>query len=179
MSLEKADSIMIAGWPRSMEYWINPETHYQIERIQNVVRAIRDVRSRYNIPPSKPLTASASAPTSVCSQLNEHAALIKQLTNLSGFTAAEGLSKPNNAAAVVVEDIQLYVHDVIDPEAERQRLLKQKEFIEKGIKPLQAKLSNESFVSRAAPEVVEQSRQKLKELTDQLTAVEKLLGELN
>jgi len=48
----------------------------------------------------------------------------------------------------------------------------------KNIKPLAGKLSNENFTSRAKPEVVEQSRQKLKELTDQLAAIEKLLAEL-
>jgi valyl-tRNA synthetase len=72
----------------------------------------------------------------------------------------------------------VYVYDVVDVDAERERLQKQKEFIENGIKPLQAKLSNESFVSRAKPEIVEQSKQKLKELTDQLEAVNKHLAEL-
>ena len=40
------------------------------------------------------------------------------------------------------------------------------------------KLSNENFTSRAKPEVVEQSRQKLKELQEQLAAIEKHLAEL-
>jgi valyl-tRNA synthetase len=87
-------------------------------------------------------------------------------------------AKPANSAAAIVEEMQIYVHDVVDVEAERQRLQKQKEFIENGIRPLQAKLSNDSFVSRAKPEVVEQSRQKLKDLTDQLDAVNKNLDEL-
>ena len=76
------------------------------------------------------------------------------------------------AAAIIVDEIQIYVHDAVDKEAERKRLEKQKEFIEKGIKPLAGKLGNENFTSRAKPEVVEQSRQKLKELTDQLEAIE-------
>jgi valyl-tRNA synthetase len=178
MPLLPADSIMVAAWPQSADAWIDRGSERQIEQIQNIVRAIRDVRSRYNIPPSKPLVCSAAASSAVCDRIRENAGLIRQLTNLSSFTAAVGLSKPDNAAAAVVEDIQLFVHDVIDKEAERLRLLKQKEFIEKGIKPLAGKLGNENFVSRAAPEVVEQSRQKLKELTDQLDAVEKLLAEL-
>lgn len=178
MLLEAAESIMIAAWPTADEAWIDRESERQIEQVQNVVRAIRDVRSRYNIAPSKPLACSASASPAVCEQLTASAALIRQLTNLSAFSAGADVAKPDNAAAVVVGEIQIYVHDVIDPEAERQRLLKQKEFIEKGIKPLAAKLGNENFVSRAAPEVVEQSRQKLKDLTDQLEAVEKLLLEL-
>jgi valyl-tRNA synthetase len=178
MPLECAESIMIAPWPQADQAWIDRESERQIEQVQNVVRAIRDVRSRYNIAPSKPLVCSASASNAVCEQLTASAALIRQLTNLSEFAAGADVSKPDKAAAVVVGEIQIFVHDVIDAEAERQRLLKQKDFIEKGIKPLASKLGNENFVSRAAPEVVEQSRQKLKELTDQLEAVEKLLAEL-
>ena len=95
------------------------------------------------------------------------------------MTIETGLEKPDNAAAIIVDEIQIYVHDAVDKEAERKRLEKQKEFIEKGIKPLEGKLGNENFTSRAKPEVVELSRCKLKELTEQLAAVEKLLAELN
>ena len=71
-----------------------------------------------------------------------------------------------------------YVHDVIDPEAERQRLQKQKDQIEKALAPVKAKLGNENFVSRARPEVVAQAKSKLVELQEQLEVVEKHLAEL-
>jgi len=74
--------------------------------------------------------------------------------------------------------LQVFVHDVVDIEAEQARLQKQKEYLEKGIEPLRAKLSNEQFLSRAKPEVVEQSRKKLEELSEQLQQVEQLLREL-
>ena len=105
--------------------------------------------------------------------------MIQQIAGVEPFEIAVGLEKPENAAAVVAGDVQVYVHDVIDPDEERKRLQKQKEFVEKGIKPLEGKLNNENFTSRAKPEVVEQSRQKLKELQDQLAAIEKHLSELN
>ena len=88
------------------------------------------------------------------------------------------MEKPENAAAIIIDEVQIYVHDAVDKEAERKRLEKQKEFVENGIKPLAGKLSNENFTNRAKPEVVAQSRQKLKELTGQLEAIEKLLAEL-
>ncbi|TFG50443.1 MAG: valine--tRNA ligase, partial [Candidatus Brocadiia bacterium] len=97
----------------------------------------------------------------------------------SDFTAGADLQKPANAATSIVDDIQVYVHDVIDPQAERQRLEKQKEQIESGLKPLQAKLGNENFVSRAKPEVVEQAREKLTQLQEQLETVDRHLAELN
>ena len=124
------------------------------------------------------MVCSAAAPEAVCAMLNTNAALIQKQAFVESLTVAAGLEKPDNAAAIIVDEIQIYVHDAVDKEAERKRLEKQKEFVEKGIKPLAGKLSNENFTNRAKPEVVEQSRQKLKELQDQLAAVEKLLAEL-
>ncbi len=176
--LSTPDALIIAAWPQRMDDRIDETCEKQIDLVQNIIRTIRDIRSQYNLPPSKPLAVSASAPAAVCHVLTTQSALIGQLAGVSDFNISASLEKPANAAAAIVEDVQLYVHDVIDPEAERQRLQKQKEFIENGLRPLQAKLNNENFISRAKPEVVEQTRQKLNELADQLEAVNRHLAEL-
>ncbi|MHC5018055.1 MAG: class I tRNA ligase family protein, partial [Planctomycetota bacterium] len=179
MELQTADSIMVAPWPESIDGCVDEQTEQQIERVQSVIRSIRDIRSQYTIPPARPLVCSASAPEAVCAMLNSNAALIQKQAFVESLTVETELEKPDNAAAIIVDEIQVYVHDAVDKEAERKRLEKQKEFVEKGIKPLAGKLSNENFTRRAKPEVVAQSRQKLKELTDQLEAIEKLLAELD
>jgi valyl-tRNA synthetase len=173
-----AESVMVAAWPTALEKFINPEVERKIETIQNIIGAIRDIRNKYNIHPAKRLAGAVDAPTQRAVVLNENIGLICDLAGMKKLTIAAGQEKPADTAAAIVEDLQVYVYDVVDVEAERERLQKQKEFIENGIRPLHAKLSNESFISRAKPEVVEQSRQKLKELTDQLDAVNKYLAEL-
>jgi valyl-tRNA synthetase len=178
MDLQTADSIMIAHWPEFIDGCVDNPIEQRIETVQGVIRSIRDVRSQYHIAPSKPLDCSASAPQAICSMLNDNLALIQKQAFVESLTFQAGLEKPDNAAAIVVDDIQIYVHDAVDKEAEQNRLEKQKEFILKGINPLENKLANKNFVSRAKPEVVEQNRQKLKELTEQLEAVERLLAEL-
>ncbi|MHC5084321.1 MAG: hypothetical protein ACYSOV_01825, partial [Planctomycetota bacterium] len=118
-------------------------------------------------------------PDAVCAMLNSNAALIQKQAFVESLIVETEVEIPDNAAAILIDEVQIYVHDAVDKEAERKRLEKQKEFVEKGIKPLAGKLSNENFTSRAKPEVVAQSRQKLTELTDQLAAIEKLLAELD
>ncbi len=178
MELTIADSIMVTPWPELIDGCVDEQNEQQIETVQSVIRSIRDVRSQYNIPPSKPLVCSAAAPEAVCAMLNANAALIQKQAFVESLMVETGLEKPDNAAAIIVDEIQIFVHDAVDKEAERTRLEKQKEFILKGIKPLEGKLGNENFTSRAKPEVVERSRQKLNELQEQLAAVEKLLAEL-
>ncbi|MEN6309399.1 MAG: valine--tRNA ligase [Anaerohalosphaeraceae bacterium] len=173
-----AESIMIAPWPAGLDSFIAPDIERQIETMQNCIGAIREIRNKYNIHPAKRLIGTLVAPQGRLQMLRDNSRLICELAGMEQLIIEADAPKPANSAAAIVEEMQIYVHDVVDVEAERQRLQKQKEFIESGIRPLQAKLSNESFVSRAKPEVVEQSRQKLKDLTDQLDAVNKNLAEL-
>jgi len=71
------------------------------------------------------------------------------------------------------------VHDMIDPQAERARLQKQKQDLEQAKNGVERKLANENFVTKAKPEVVAQARQRLQQLQEQLQAVETHLAELD
>ena len=124
------------------------------------------------------LGTSTRAPVECAADLNKDAEWISYLARIKEFAAGPNIEKPKNAATAIVDDMQIYVHDVIDPEAERQRLEKQKEEIEKAKKAVEAKLGNENFLTKAKPQVVAQARDKLAELTEQLKTVEKHLSEL-
>ncbi|MEN6423819.1 MAG: valine--tRNA ligase [Phycisphaerales bacterium] len=174
-----APALVIAPWPGSMVSLKDSQVEKQIQVVQDVVRAIRDLRSQYNIPPSTKLKASAGAPQATAAILSDGSDLVCRLAGLETFSAAEGLAKPNNAATAIVEEAHVYVHDVIDPGAERARLTKQKQEIEQAKKGVEGKLANENFVTRAKPEVVAQAREKLAQLQEQLQAVERHLAELD
>ena len=175
---KEAKALVIAQWPESIDELIDEQAEEQIVNIQAVIRTIRDIRSKYNKGPGEKLLASASAPQEIADILNENKKLICQLANLKKFTAGEKLEKPKNAAATIVEQMQIYLDEAIDPQAERKRLEKQKQQIENALSGVQAKLSNDNFINKAKPEIVEQARQKAAELQEQLTSVEKHLAEL-
>jgi valyl-tRNA synthetase len=176
---EPSNALVIAQWPKRIDLLENPDVEEKIALIQSVVRVIREIRNQYTIVPSKELEASANTSNSTSAILNDNAELVCNLAGLSRFHAGAEAQKPRNAAATIVDEIQVYVHEVIDPEAERNRLEKQKQQILGFIKPIETKLQNENFVSRAKPEVVLSSRSKLKELQEQLATVEKHIAELN
>jgi valyl-tRNA synthetase len=173
-----SDALVVAKWPERLECLINRDVEAKITTVQQTTRAIREIRNERNIAPGKKLTVSARAPQEIADVLNASAALVQDMANLDGFTAGPDLAKPANAAVAVAGTIEVYVHDAVDPGAERDKLVKQKEQLEKFLKGVQGKLANENFVSRAKPEVVEQSRAKEVELKEQLAAVEKHLAEL-
>jgi len=175
---EPSKALVAAQWPGGLEILVEQASENQVAIIQSLVKPIREIRSQYNIAPSKKLAASANVPESVVESINANRELVCYLSNLSGFTAETDIEKPMNAAAVIVDDMQIFVHDVIDPQAERKRLEKQKQQIEKAKAPVEAKLNNENFVSKARPEVVAQAKEKLVDLQEQLKAVEKHLAGL-
>ena len=66
MELTAADSIMVAAWPECVGNCLDEETERQIDIVQSVIRSIREVRSQYNIAPSKKVACSASASDAMC-----------------------------------------------------------------------------------------------------------------
>ena len=175
---KQAQALVIAHWPQGLDFLVNEDAERQISLIQNPIRAVRDIKNKYNITPSVIPATSANTSIQVARILNDNSGLICQMAGVKVFMAGPDVVKPKSAAIAILDDMQIYVHNVIDPEAERQRLEKQKDEIEKAKKTVETKLNNENFVTRAKPQVVAQTRDKLAELTEQLKTLEKHLSEL-
>jgi valyl-tRNA synthetase len=176
---KESEALVIAQWPVKLDHSIDEDVEKQIELVQDAIRIVRDIKSKCNKPPSGIPIASAKAQQRTADILNQNAELIEQLAGVKSFSAGITIVKPVNAAVSVMADAtEVYVHDMIDPEAEQRRLEKQKDEIEKAKKALEAKLNNENFVTKAKPQVVAQARDKLAELAEQLKTVEKHLSEL-
>jgi len=176
---KKSEALVDAEWPREIDSLREPDTEKQIEIIQAAIRTIRDIRSNTNIPPNKMLVVSAKSQQETIDILNRNADLIYQLAGVKAFEAGIAIVKPANAAVAIADATEVYVHDAIDPQAEHQRLEKQKKQIEKAKKAAEAKLANKNFITKAKPKVVAQARGRLAELSEQLKTVEKHLSELN
>ena len=173
---KKADALVVAAWPALPVSLIDETSEQEIATIQNVVRSVRDIKNQYNL--TSALVVSAKTDENTAKLLNSQAGLICSSAGAKKFNAGAALQKPDNAAAAIVEQMQIYVHDVIDVEAEKQRLQKQKQEIEKSLQAAEAKLSNANFVNKAKPQVVAQARERLAMLTEQMATITKHLTEL-
>ncbi len=176
--VEKSEALVIAHWPRKLDFLVNENFEKQINTIQSVIRVVRDIRSKYNKPPSEMLSVSVKPRQEDVDILSQNAELIRHLAGVKEFKAGITIEKPQNTAVAIAETTEVYVHDVIDIQAERKKLEKQKDEIEKAKRAVEARLNNENFVNKAKPQVVAQAREKLAELTEQLKLLEKHLSEL-
>jgi valyl-tRNA synthetase len=174
----KSEALVIAEWPDNIESLIDEEAEEQISTIQKPIRAVRDIKNKYNITHTTKPATSARTSVQVAGILNENSELICCLAGVKQFAASPDVTKPKNAATAIMDDIQVYVHDVIDVEAEQRRLQKHKQQIEKAKQSVEARLRNENFLSKAKPQVVAQAREKLAQLAEQLKTLEKSLSQL-
>jgi len=176
---KEAKALVIAKWPDGLESLMDEDAEKQIMLIQSAIRTVRDIRSNRNIPPNKILVVSAKSQQETVEILNGNAELIQQLAGVKEFEAGTALVKPANAAISIMDDAtEVYVHDAVDLQAERAKLKKQKQQLEKAKEAVEAKLANKNFITKAKPEVVAQARDRLTELSEQLNTVEKHLSEL-
>jgi len=176
---KNSEALVIAEWPRELGSFVNEDIEKQISIIQSPIRAIRDIKSKYNIPLTTQPITSVNTSGQIAEILNRNCKLICQMAGIKVFLAGSYIEKPKNAATAIVDDMQIYVHGAIDTGAERVKLEKQKEQIKKAKNSVEAKLRNEEFITKAKPEVVAQAKERLSELTEQLKAIEKHLLELN
>ena len=175
---KEAKALVIAQWPEGLDSMVNEDVEKQISIAQIPVRTYRDMKNKYNIPHSEMMSTSAAIPMKEIFSLNENADLICHMAGLKEFTPGVDIPKPENAAISVVDGMSFYMHDVIDIKAEKHRLEKQKQQIEKAREAVVAKLANENFVSKAKPVVVARAGERLAELSEQLETIEKHLSEL-
>jgi valyl-tRNA synthetase len=169
------EALVTTAWPKAPAELADPAVEGDMEFIQDVIRLIRDVRTQYNIPPKQALTASIKTTESQSVLITRQEHLIRHMANVARLEAGPDCIKPADAAAAVHENLEIYVHGVIDPAAEQKRLAAKKEELLATISRCEAKLGNESFVTRAKPEVVDRERERLAQLKEQLAAIEKNL----
>ena len=179
VEVEKSNTLIKAQWPEELSSLIDEKAEKDMATCQKPVRAYRDIKNKYNIPPSTILSTCARAPREEAEVLNDNSEWISFLARIKDFTADWNIEKPTNAAVVIRDASEYYARGVIDLQAERARLEKQKQRIEDAIKPVYAKLNNEDFVTRAKRQVVAQAREKFKELSEQLKTVQKHLTQLD
>jgi len=158
------EALIIARFPepREVEGWEAQKVE-DFNLVQEIVRAIRNLRTEKRVPPSRKIPAIlAVGDNTVLDAQRDVIAYLAQLDPqaLTIIPAVE--EKPQNAAAQTILGIKIYLplEGLVDMEAERARLQKELQENENQIKRLETLLSS-SFAERAPAQVVERERQKL------------------
>jgi valyl-tRNA synthetase len=153
-----------AAWPDLPDAFIDAGAEAEIGWLVDLVTEIRQLRAEMNVPPSaKPPLAFVAPDAATAGRMARHRDLILTLGRAGELTTVD--AAPNGAVTFVSggATAALSLAGIIDVTAERTRLAKEIAAFDSDIGHVNKKLGNPNFVDRAAPEVVDEQRQKLAE----------------
>ncbi len=171
------ESISIAKFPEANHSKIRPDAESEMEFVQAIITAIRNIRGEMNIAPSKQIKALIKTKAVKPHQID----YIKKLARVGELEVSEVMEKPKASASSVFKECEIYVPlgGLIDLDLERSRLKKEIERFENSLNGINKKLSNDKFVQNAAPDVVEKERTKKNDWEANLHKLKEILKELD
>ncbi len=179
-----AESVCIAPWPKADPTHQDKLIEKQFAQFQAVLGAIREIRTRQNVPPKESIPFSVRCDQATASRLEPMQAYFTQMARAQATAWGPKVTAGAQVASVTLTEggLPIEVHvDIsayIDVKVEQARLVKQRDDLIRHIGNMEKKLGNENFVSRAPAAVVQQQRDKLAEVQGQLVSVEAALAKL-
>jgi valyl-tRNA synthetase len=164
-------SIMTARFPESTDFPFHPKATKEMDLLMGIINGTRNIRGEMNIAPPKKVNILVEAPDP-----EEEEAILRNVHYIRSLGGVEGVEvkakavKPEASATAVFERTQVHVllKGLLDFDEERKRLRKEIQKIEKELETMGRKLSNEQFLRKAPPEIVEEVRSKMQSMSQKL-----------
>src|SRR5450759_72592 len=159
------EALIIAPWPEAQqpEGW-EAQKIAEFSLVQDVIRAIRNVRTDKKVTPGKRIPALVGG-GEMAGLLRQQSGILAPLAYIdpAHLSVVDRLDyKPQGQVCLVVSSVEVFLPlaDLVDVEAERARLQKELDGISAQITRLEGLLGS-SFVDKAPAAVVEKERQRL------------------
>ena len=179
------DSIMTAAFPTADDSLISLQTEHDMTWLQALIGAIRNIRGEMKLGNAVRLPVLldniSDEETARLSRIENQFKSLAKVDTLTIVNAGDGSDKelPLSSSSMVGQlKVLVPMKGLIDPTAELNRLAKAQEKLTKQAESLRSKLSNESFVSKAPANVVENEKAKLAEMDSQLAEMHKQIEQL-
>lgn len=167
-----------AAWPQAEK--IDEKALNDIDWGIDFISAVRSLRAEMNIPAASKLTVLLKgANAESVRHLNSFGNIICSLARLEKVEAYDGEITSDMAQAVFKEAVILLpLKGIVDFAAERERLGKELEALNKNLEGYARKLGNPSFVERAPAAVVEEEKRRQAEALENKAKIEEALARI-
>jgi valyl-tRNA synthetase len=173
-------SIALAPYPEADEKRFDLGAETEMAILQDLIVNVRNVRAELKVEPKVkvPIEVFAQEPT-IRAMIEQNRGAVERMANVESLTFVEGsLAKHAGARSTARFDVHVIYERKIDVSAERERLTKELEKIEKEFGNNQRQLSNEQFLAKAPQKVVEGLRRREQELMGLREKIKRQLDEL-
>lgn len=173
---------MVSSWPEYKAEWDFAEEEHAVETIKEAVRAIRNVRSSMNVPPSKKAKVFVVSESEELCRIFDHSrvffATLSSASEVKIQRDRTGIGE--DAVSAVIPNAAIYMPfaELVDIEKETERLKKEEERLTKELARVNGMLNNEKFVSKAPQAKIDEEKAKLLKYTQMMEQVKERLKQL-
>ena len=146
----------------------------QIESVKQIVSAVRMVRSSKNIAPKEQLPLQAVGQN----RYEAFNAVISKMANLSSIEVVTEKDATASAFMIGTDEFAVPLGNMIDVDAEIQKMEAQLQHLEGFLQGVLKKLSNERFVANAPEQVVAMERKKQSDSEEKIAALKESIAAL-
>ncbi|MFR0969689.1 MAG: valine--tRNA ligase [Coprococcus sp.] len=179
---DEEESIMISKWPEYTDEWNFEADEAAVDTIKAAVRAIRNLRTGMNVPPSrKAKVYVVSAKEDVRHIFESSMSFFATLGYASEVHVQEDKTGiDENAVSTLIHDAAVYIplEELVDIDKEIERLEKEAAKLAGEIKRASGMLANPKFVDKAPAAKVEEEKAKLAKYTEMSEQVAERLAQL-
>ena len=160
-------ALIIAPYPESNEKLLDPEAEQVMGAVMDIVRTIRNARAEYKVDIGK-WVESCVYTDSLLPEIKARSATIETLARTRPLTVLPRDKRPSKADKAMVSvlkdaDVVIPLAGMVDIEAEKTRLSKEIEILQREISKLTQRLGDEQFTSKAPAAVIEKEKGRLQE----------------
>ena len=166
-------TIMYAPYPSPDEIDSDESSIAEINWIKEFILGVRRIRAEKNIDPRKPLpvqTKDGNAQEK--NWLKRNTTYLYKLGKIESITEVN--DAPDESAVALAGEMLLFLPlaDLIDPAMELNKLAKQLSRLERDRTTIEKKLENTHFIERAPKSVVNQAKQRFREIESAITKLQ-------
>ena len=172
---------MISDYPKFDSALDFSEDEERMASLIATIRAIRNLRSEMNVPPSKKAQLIIIPDDENAQKVFELGRpFFIKLASASDVIMTKSIEDTSKMVSVVSQSAKLFIpmNELIDTEAELKRLTKEREKAEKDFNMISGKLNNAGFVAKAPANVVEAEREKLAKVTALIANIDDSIAKL-
>jgi valyl-tRNA synthetase len=176
-------TITLAAYPEPRADWVDGGVEAEIGLLQAVVTTIRTARAERTVKPSERISATieGARPDQV-RILTDQTGYVLALAGLTSLGFGDAGSAPGEGLETVTRvsnDLRIHLRmPKADRGAELEKLRKKLAETEREIAGIEAKLANESFLSKAPAKLVDDTRARRQALAVQLEKIRHTIGEM-
>jgi len=156
--------LTLADWPQFDTDLIHAQADEEVNQLIRMITEIRSVRAEMHVPAAAQIPLFViGADEKAAAHLQKYADMLRKLARLSAIQQADSI--PPECVQIVIDEVTLVLPlgDIIDLQAEAERLKKGLAKTENEIQKWTNKLENKGFLNKAPADEIEKTRAQLAE----------------